>query len=368
MDQARDQSHRHGSTMNEEILPGKLIDDKVRLGPEAVVELYDQGYFGRKSDDGLDLTLVEAAYLLDRSKVAVRLAQPSGSDIDFKSFFELASAVEKGFEFKYVVYKDLRERGYYVQPGVPDFRVYPRGGHPGKTAAEFYVMVLSERTPVALLSLVEPARLAGQMRKRLMLAVVDEESDITYYEAKEKAMVGRMGQQEKGGLATLLEDRVVLWDPEASERLHVRGFYGKPVGGRLQLSLVESAYLLENGIVQIVDRSGKPLDQNKFRVRASEIESDFEMKYQVYRDLRNRRLVVKTGFKFGTHFRVYKNVESPDKVPHSEYLVHTVPGGHVFHLPVISRAVRLAHSVRKQMVFAYADDGVKYIEIRRLRP
>ena len=48
-------------------------------------------------------------------------------------------------------------------------------------------------------------------------------------------------------MATLLEDRVVLWDAAASRRLHEHGFYGKPVGERLQLSLVESAYLLEKG-------------------------------------------------------------------------------------------------------------------------
>jgi tRNA-intron endonuclease len=61
-------------------------------------------------------------------------------------------------------------------------------------------------------------------------------------------------------------------------------------------------------------------------------------------------------------------VESPEKVPHSEYLVHTVPQNYVFRLPVISRAVRLAHSVRKQMVFAFLNGDVGYLEMRRLKP
>ena len=87
--------------------------------------------------------------------------------------------------------------------------------------------------------------------------------------------------------------------------------------------------------------------------RARQIESDFDLKFSVYRDLRDKSLVVKTGFKFGTHFRVYKQVEGTRKVPHSEYLVHTVPQDHIFLPPVLSRAVRLAHSVRKQMIFAY---------------
>jgi tRNA-intron endonuclease len=350
--------------MLEEELTGRLQGDKVRLGPEAL-ELYEQGYFGHPYGRGLELSLVEAAYLLDRSRI--RVFSDEG-ELEFQEFFQLSSSLEKGFEFRYVVYKDLRERGYYVQPGRPDFRVYPRGGHPGKTAAEFYVYVISERMPLSLREILEPLRLAGQMRKRLMLAVVDEESDITFYEAREKSMEGRMEEEEPGGLATLLEDRVVLWDEEASRRLHEKGFYGKPVGGRLQLSLVESLYLLEKGLIQLKDRSKETVNLEGLRDLARGIEDDFDLKYRVYKDLRERKLVVKTGFKFGTHFRVYRNVESPEKVPHSEYLVHTVPQNYVFRLPVISRAVRLAHSVRKQMVFAFLNGDVGYLEMRRLKP
>jgi tRNA-intron endonuclease len=346
-------------------IEGQLKDNKVRLGPEALPDLYEQGYFGRPKGKGLEMSLVEAAYLLDRSRIKVF---SGGRELDFKAFFQAASSIEKGFEFRYVVYKDLRERGYYVQPGRPDFRVYPRGGHPGKTPAEFYVLVISERMPLPLKDIIEPVRVAGQMRKKLMLAIVDEESDITFYEAREKAMAGKMSKEESGGMATLLEDRVVLWDVEASKRLHEHGFYGKPIGERLQLSLVESAYLLEKGLIGLVDRSGEPMNLEGLKERARKIESDFDLKYKVYRDLRDHKLVVKTGFKFGTHFRVYKQVESLAKVPHSEYLVHTVPEDHVFMPPVLSRAVRLAHSVRKQMLFAYPDEDVKYLEIRRLKP
>jgi tRNA-intron endonuclease len=35
---------------------------------------------------------------------------------------------------------------------------------------------------------------------------------------------------------------------------------------------------------------------------------------------------------------------------------------------VLSRAVRLAHSVRKLMIFAYVNDEVRYLEIKRLKP
>lgn len=352
--------------MSDEII-GRLICDKISLGQQALPDLYEQGFFGRPKGKGLELSLVEAAYLLDRSRIKVL---SGGKELDFQAFFQAASSLEKGFEFRYVVYKDLRERGYYVQPGRPDFRVYPRGGHPGKSPAEFYVLVISERMPLPLQEIVQPVRVAGQMRKKLMLAIVDEESDITFYEAREKAMSGLMAEVVvvEGGMATLLEDRVVLWDAAASSRLHEHGFYGKPVGDRLQLSLVESAYLLDKGVISLVDRSGEAMNLVSFGARARQIESDFDLKFSVYKDLRDKSLVVKTGFKFGTHFRVYKQVQGPGKVPHSEYLVHTVSVDHVFLPPVLSRAVRLAHSVRKLMVFAYISDEVRYLEIRRLKP
>lgn len=350
--------------MPEEIR-AQFEDDRIRLGPEALPELFEQGYFGRPKGKGLELSLVEAAYLVDRSRIKILRNE---KELDFRSFFQAASSMEKGFEFRYVVYKDLRERGYYVQPGRPDFRVYPRGGHPGKGPAEFYVLVISERNPLPLKEIMEPVRLAGQMRKKLMLAIVDEESDITFYEARERSMAGMMAGLENGGMATLLEDRVVLWDMEASRLLHENGFFGKPVGERLQLSLVESAYLLEKGKLQLTDRQGRSVDLPDLMARAEQIDEDFELKLGAYRDLREKSLVVKTGFKFGTHFRVYKQVHGTLKVPHSEYLVHAIPLDHIFMPPVLSRAVRLAHSVRKLMVFAYPDDGIGYLEIRRLKP
>ena len=95
--------------MSEDPILGDLSGEKVLLGKEATEELYEQGSFGRPVSGGLELTLVEAAYLLDRGKIAVRL---EGKDLDFRSLVETATAREAGCEFRYVVYKDLRERGY----------------------------------------------------------------------------------------------------------------------------------------------------------------------------------------------------------------------------------------------------------------
>ncbi|WP_445474523.1 tRNA-intron lyase [Methanococcoides methylutens] len=347
----------------------EIIKDRVLVEKKAINELYNTGYYGRPKNNGLELTLIEAAYLSYRGRIEV---EHCGKVLDFAGFFKIASTLQPAFELKYIVYKDLRERGFYIQPGVTDFRVYPRGSHPGKGAAKQFVYVRSERVPMPLKDLLRSLNAAENVRKQMILAIVDEESDITFYEVKRPRIKGGMGDTLYPDIttdATFLEDRVIIWNEDASTTLFENGFYGKPLDKqRLQLSLVESRYLLDNGVINIKDRQDNALDTESFTKIASKIEPEFFLKNSVYTDLREKGVVPKTGFKFGSHFRVYAQVESPAKIPHSEYLVHSIPPEHEFALPVMSRAIRLANSVRKSMLYAIpTDDGIDYIDIGRVK-
>ena len=174
-------------------LIGKLVNDRVIAEKQAINELYNTGYCGRPKDDCLELTLVEAAHLLYRNKLDIEL---DGKSLGFEDFFKEASMRQQFFELKYIVYKDLKERGFYVQSSVTDFRVYPRGGHPGKTPAKSFVYVRSERIPMPLTDLLTSLNAAINVRKQMILAIVDEESDLTYYEVKNVKMKGKMGANE----------------------------------------------------------------------------------------------------------------------------------------------------------------------------
>ncbi|APH39186.1 tRNA-intron lyase [Methanohalophilus halophilus] len=347
---------------------GKLKEDRVVAGKEAIEEIYETSYYGRPKNDNLILTLVEAAHLLYREKLEI---EKEGESLGFEEYFKNASLLNPYFELKYIVYKDLRERGFYVQPGVADFRVYPRGGKPGKSSSRSYVYVHSERVALPLSVLLKNLESAGNVRKQLIIAVVDEESDITYYEVQESDPTGNMEQLYPSlqTPATMLEDRVIVWDGEASGKLYENGFYGKPLDQkRLQLSLVEGAFLLKNNIIEVTTRKDdNKLNFDEFCKRAAHIEPLFQRKYRVYEDLRTRKLVPKTGFKFGTHFRVYSEVKSASKIPHSEYLAHSIGTQHEFSLPVMSRAIRLANSVRKKMLFAIEADEIRHIDITRVK-
>ncbi|SMH41262.1 tRNA-intron lyase [Methanohalophilus portucalensis] len=349
-------------------LIGKLKEDRVVAGKEAIEEIYETSYYGRPKKGNLILTLVEAAHLLYREKLEI---ETEGVSLGFEEYFKSASLLNPNFELKYIVYKDLRERGFYVQPGVADFRVYPRGGKPGKSSSRSYVYVHSERVALPLSVLLKNLESACNVRKQLIIAVVDEESDITYYEVQESDPAGNMEQLYPSlhTPATMLEDRVIVWDGEASGKLYENGFYGKPLDQkRLQLSLVEGAFLLKNNIIEVTTRKDdNKLNFDDFCEKAAHIEPLFQRKYRVYEDLRNRKLVPKTGFKFGTHFRVYSEVKSSSKIPHSEYLTHSIGTQHEFSLPVMSRAIRLANSVRKKMLFAIEADEIRHIDITRVK-
>ena len=159
----------------------ELKGDRVLAGKAAVAELYKTSYFGRPKGEELELSLVEAAFLQSRGKLEIEL---EGKLLDFRIFFEQASLRQPNFELKYIVYKDLKERGYYVQPSASDFRVYPRGSHHGKSASTIFVHVQSERQLLSVKFLKDSVYSAENVHKQFVLAIVDEESDLTFYEVK----------------------------------------------------------------------------------------------------------------------------------------------------------------------------------------
>jgi len=163
-----------------------------------------------------------------------------------------------------------------------------------------------------------------------------------------------------------LGDRAVVIDEVQAKALHEAGFFGKIVGRRLQLSLLETAYLLKAGLVEVRNAdTDRPIQLARLIKEAKATQPDFELRLQAYEDLTGRGVISKTGFKYGSHFRAY---EGDPETHHAKYLVHVVPKGHRGAWPEISRAVRLAHGVKKQILFGEVGLGVRYVKLERVRP
>ncbi len=164
------------------------------------------------------------------------------------------------------------------------------------------------------------------------------------------------------------DQRIIVPDERQANKIHQHGSTGKPLsGGRLQLAPVECLYLLDNEKVRVIDKkSGEELSFEELSSKLAADDTKLLLKYRVYKDLKSRGLVVKTGLKYGSHFRVYERGESPGS-SHSPYLVHAISENAQLTPPELARAVRLAHGVRKKMIFGVVDDegDVTYYSLSR---
>lgn len=350
-------------------MPGELRGERVIVDdPAEASALHNRGWFGTpRPGGGLELSLLEAVYLVEAGRLEVR---KGGVDVSMRALFRQASAAVDQFEIRYLVYRDLRQRGYVVEEreGPLEFQVYPRGGAPKKTPAKYWVAARSERAVFDLGEILERAKETAGVRKSLLLAIVDEESDLTYYAVREAQPRGQLGtpRLEAPAVVHFLGDRAMVVDEAQGKALHEAGFFGKIVGRRLQLSLLETAYLLKRGLVEVRNAdTDRTIGLSRLVKEAKTVQPDFELRFRAYEDLKARGIVAKTGFKYGTHFRAY---EGDPEVHHAKYLVHALPRGHRGMWPEISRAVRLAHGVKKHILFGEVGGEVRYVRLERVRP
>ena len=172
----------------------------------------------------------------------------------------------------------------------------------------------------------------------------------------------------------LARDRVIAWDKKA-KNIFESSWTGKTIESRTEFSLIEAAMLLENRKIKVTDE-GKKMPFKKFYEYCKKVDPRFRFRYAVYKDLRSRDLPVRTGFKFGCDFRVYEKGVKPLKrgpkatKEHTKWVVFAVPRNFEFSFQELSRAVRLAHNIRANMLWGVvdADDKVKYFQVQFFKP
>jgi len=149
-------------------------------------DLNNQSSFGTVLDSGkLQLSLTEALYLMEKKRIVI--FDGRNKQLDFDSFVRKASRVEPGFWTRYAVFKDMRNRGYIIKTALKfgaDFRVYDRGIKPGEDHARWIVYPVHEGEKYTWFDFAAKNRVAHSTKKRLMMGVVDDENDVTYWEIK----------------------------------------------------------------------------------------------------------------------------------------------------------------------------------------
>lgn len=339
--------------------PSVFIDDEREAS-----QTYSKGCFGYPLRGGrLELDLVEAALLCESGRLDV---YDKGRRLGFPELFEAASRLEESFDVRYIVYRDLRARGFIVKPesGAFDLRVYARGKLPSNSAPVYMVCAVSERSALDISDFMDEVAQSEDRGKQLLYGVVDDEGDVTYYKMSTMDPRGTVAPvPEPGCVGRLYGDRVFVFGESGS--LREPGFYGKDVDGILQLSLIEACHLVSVGSLEVESAEGRRMSADDLRGFGKRSQDEFELRLRAYEDLRARGLIVKAGFKYGTHYRVYER--SPNDV-HAKYLVHAVPASHVSMWPDISRTVRLSGGVKKEILFCRISRNVEYLEFKWFRP
>jgi len=339
---------------------GELKNNKVFVEkPKDIGRLFNKSHLGKMlKGEKLQLDLLEAVFLLDETKIKIFCKK---KEIDFQKLVRIASKNISHFEIKYLVFKDLRKRGQIIKISKDSkYNFIDYNNH-------FFVIIFSEKNMINLQKIKKILQETEEKNNELWLAIVDEEGDITYYNVKLLDINGDTKKHLfKKSLGIFLNDRVVIFNRLKSEALFEKEFFGKPFGEGLQLSLIEAFYLLDKNFIDIQSVDEKKISKSKLEEILKKHKPDFHLRFVVFKDLKNRGLIVKTGFKFGAHFRAYTN--SPDKT-HAEYLVHVVDKDFESLCVEISRAIRLAHSVNKEIIFARVNGkNIDYIKFGRLRP
>ena len=270
---------------------------------QSTIDILKDGFIGTMEDGRLVLGREEAPYLMD-----IRKASCSTPDQESTmTFNELASSMSSADKLisRYFTYKDWRDRGLIIKDG--------------SFAAKENTKTPVKRYPAAQI------RLSGYNLK------------------------GMFFQED---MVTIVEDS------QESKRIYTELWFGQYGTYKLgdhgvlnKLDVYETLFLIEKGALKVSNAT-----KSRIIAIASKRRKDFAKLYQVYKDWREKGYVVKTGFKFGTHFRIYlpgaKPIREDPSWMHSKHVIHVFPRGAKLLIAEWARAIRVAHSVRKTFILA----------------
>lgn len=160
---------------------GTLTEKGVKILERGSIDAFTQRGYGTVEEDTLTLTFYEALYLMDRKVLTVK--GKKSADVNFRELLHAYEAADENAWMHYLVYRDLRSRGYVVREGIGaaiDFRIYERGSY-GKEAASFLVLGTQEGQPMPMDDLSNALAQTGSLKKELILAVMNRRGEIVYY-------------------------------------------------------------------------------------------------------------------------------------------------------------------------------------------
>jgi tRNA-intron endonuclease, archaea type len=156
--------------------------EKVVSNSSGAFSLYDKSRFGEKTRGKVEYGFVEALYLVDSKKMRIFSGK---KELDYDFLVRKMRKYDKKIELKTSAFNDLRRKGYIVKTALKfgaDFRVYDKGIKPGESHASWILFVVRENEQLRWHEFAAKNRVAHSTKKKLLIGVVDDEGDVSYYE------------------------------------------------------------------------------------------------------------------------------------------------------------------------------------------
>ena len=163
--------------------------------------------------------------------------------------------------------------------------------------------------------------------------------------------------------ANLVENRLIINDSDAVSKIHRKRGFGDLIDEKLYLTIVEGLYLLERGMIKVLFNDRDTSFEELLNLGSAE--QNILGKYMVFKDLKEKGYHVKTAFKYGCAFRIYRGSIEEE---HADYIVDVFMEGEKIDANILAAHVRIAHSVKKDMIFAFVDtdNDITYYLVKRM--
>lgn len=166
--------------------------------------------------------------------------------------------------------------------------------------------------------------------------------------------------------ANLIKNQVSSNTGEA-QTLKSKSNLGEKSSQKIIYSNYEALYLLETGKIEIFDYKENPISQENITKKFTNLDKNFEAKYQVFKDLTSKGYSVKTALKFGTDFRIY---EKSSENSHSKWLCLVTKENQKMIWQDFTAKARVANSSKKNLLLAILDEenSISYYETSWIKP
>ena len=164
------------------MIDANIVGDKIISSSPDAFSLNEKSRFGEKKEENIEFSFIESLFLLSEKKLILKQGKKFLSSYDL---IKKARKKDKKVETKFAVFQDLRKRGYIVKTALKfgaEFRVYEKGIKPGENHARWILFTAKESENLSWHDFSAKNRIAHSTNKDLLLGIVDEEGDVSYYQ------------------------------------------------------------------------------------------------------------------------------------------------------------------------------------------